>query len=83
MTFFQIPVRKTSGKNSHWNEENTVKMIQSLMVRPQHSLGYLHMLPQVLSHLFGQSAALKAVKKCRNAHFSAYCAEYLGPLVAD
>ena len=28
MTFFRIPVRKTSGENSHWNEENTVKMIQ-------------------------------------------------------
>ena len=28
MTFFQIAVRKTRGENSHWNEENTVKMIQ-------------------------------------------------------
>ena len=28
MTFFRIPVRKTSGENSYWNEENTVKMIQ-------------------------------------------------------
>ena len=30
MTFFRISVRKTSGENSHWNEENTVKMIQSV-----------------------------------------------------
>ena len=28
MTFFRISVRKMSGENSHWNEENTVKMIQ-------------------------------------------------------
>ena len=29
MTFFRIPVRKTSEENSHCNEENTVKMIQN------------------------------------------------------
>ena len=29
MTVFRISVRKMSGENSHCNEENTVKMIQS------------------------------------------------------
>ena len=43
MTFFQIPVRKTSGKNSHWNEENTVKMIQtSVMSRSTHPIVHLY-----------------------------------------
>ena len=27
MTFFRMSVRKTSGENNQWNEENTVKMI--------------------------------------------------------
>ena len=32
MTFFRISVGKMSGENSHCNEENTVKMIQRLLV---------------------------------------------------
>ena len=31
MTFFRISVRKTSGENSHCNEENTVKIIQIMI----------------------------------------------------
>ena len=48
MTFFRIPVRKTSEEDSHWNEENTVKMIQRKVIvilkkgrpSPDHKVGY-------------------------------------------
>ena len=37
------------------------------------------MLPQVLTHLFGPSAALKSVKNYRKAHFSPYALNILAP----
>ena len=40
------------------------------------------MLPVVLDHLFGALTALESPKYSQNAHFSAFRALYLRPLVA-
>ena len=58
-------------------------MGRSLQHESLHSLGYLHMLLRILEHLYGPFTALKSPNIYQNAHFSAFRALQLGPLVAD
>ena len=57
-------------------------MGKSLLCGPLHPLGYHIMLLGVLGHLFLGPNSLKIPQKGQNAHFSAFGALSLRPLVA-